>query len=77
MKWCEKCGRQMSLGAPHSEFIKEQWECLCGHIMTVPNECARCGYEVAEYRPQWNKILCRQCDLDFDSPSQEVLESRI
>ena len=39
--------------------------------------CCRCGYEVAEYRHKWGKVLCQQCNLDYDSPSQEELESRI
>ncbi len=44
-------------------------ECEC--------ECKRCSYEEAEYREQWQKVLCAQCNLDYDSPSQEELESRM
>jgi hypothetical protein len=39
--------------------------------------CERCGYEKAEYRERWGKVLCEQCNLDYDNPSQEELESRI
>ncbi len=39
--------------------------------------CERCGYEEAEYRERWGKVLCEQCNLDYDNPSQEELESRI
>lgn len=66
----------MTMGAPHSEFIAVQWECLCGNIETEPNRCVRCDYEVAEYRERWNKILCRQCFIDYDSPTPEELEER-
>ena len=40
-------------------------------------KCERCDYEFAEYREQWGKTLCGQCNLDYDSPSQEELESRM
>ena len=40
--------------------------------------CERCGYEgKVKYRERWNRVLCEQCNLDYDNPSQEGLESRI
>jgi hypothetical protein len=40
--------------------------------------CERCGYEgKVKYRERWGKVLCEQCNLDHDNPSQEELESRI
>lgn len=33
---CPKCGRTMTIGAPHSEGDKYQYECLgCGHVIPV------------------------------------------
>ena len=29
-------------------------------------KCERCTYEVAEYQTQWGKVLCNQCNLDFE-----------
>lgn len=39
--------------------------------------CEFCGYEVAEYRERWGKVLCGQCNYNYDNPSQEELEQRI
>lgn len=36
---CPKCGHQMTMGAPHSEGVKVQWECHnCGKIITDPKK---------------------------------------
>ena len=39
--------------------------------------CERCGYHEAKYRERWNKVLCSQCNYDYDSPSQEELDGRL
>ena len=44
---------------------------------TQKTSCERCGYEDAKYRERWEKVLCSQCNYDYDSPSQEELENRI
>lgn len=32
---CPKCGSTMTMGAPHGDGDKYQWECRCGKIIPV------------------------------------------
>ena len=33
---CPKCGARMSIGAPHSDYAVNQWEChYCGTVVEV------------------------------------------
>ena len=50
----------------------DEWQPL-----EIKQNCERCDYKHAKFSEQWQKALCRQCDLDYDSPSPEKLEMRM